>query len=55
MKLKPCNLTREEWDFLYMVFEDYIDNLDDSEEASNMLQEIHQKIFFMDHLIQQEE
>ena len=55
LTMKPCNLTREEWDFLYMVFEDYLENLDSSEDAEEMLKEIHQKIFFMDHLIQQEE
>jgi|688.fasta_scaffold1348541_2 hypothetical protein len=55
LTMKPCNLTREEWDFLYMVFEDYIENLDSSEDTEEMLKEIHQKIFFMDHLIQQEE
>jgi hypothetical protein len=38
-----------------MVFEDYIENLDSSEDTEEMLKEIHQKIFFMDHLIQQEE
>jgi hypothetical protein len=55
LTMKPCNLTRKEWDFLYMVFEDYLENLDSSEDAEEMLKEIHQKIFFMDHLIQQEE
>ena len=55
MKLKPCNLTREECDFLYMVFDEYVENLDSSEETIEMLKEIHQKMFFMDHLIQQED
>jgi hypothetical protein len=54
-KKKACNLTRKEWDFLFMVFEDYVENLDSSTSTVNMLKEIHQKIFFMDYLIQQEE
>ena len=55
LTMKPCNLTREEWDFLLMVFEDYVENLDSSEDTVETLREIHQKIFFMDYLIQQEE
>ena len=55
LTMKPCNLTEEEWGFLLMVFDDYVENLDSSEETAEMLMEIHQKIFFMDHLIQQEE
>jgi hypothetical protein len=55
MSLKPCNLTEEEWDFLLMVFDDYVENLDSSEDTVEMLREIHQKVFFMDYLIQQEE
>lgn len=55
LTMKPCNLTRDEWDFLFMVFDGYVENLDSSEDTLSMLKEIHQKIFFMDHLIQQEE
>jgi hypothetical protein len=55
LKAKPCNLTREEWDFLLMVFDDYVENLDSSEDTVEMLREIHQKMFFMDYLIQQQE
>ena len=55
LTMKPCNLTREEWDFLYKVFGEYLENVDSSEKAEDMLREIHQKMFFMDHLIQQEE
>lgn len=55
MSVKPCNLTREEWDFLNMVFDDYVENLDSSEETQEMLQEIYQKVFFMNHLIEQQE
>ena len=54
MKVKPCNLTKEEWDFLLVVFDGYVENLDSSEDTVGMLREIHQKIFFMDYLIQQE-
>ena len=53
--LKPCNLTEEEWDFLMMVFDDYVENLDSDESTIKMLKEIHMKVFFMDALIQQEE
>jgi len=55
LTMKPCNLTREEWDFLLVVFQDYVDNLDSSESTVEMLKEIHQKLFFMDYLIQQGE
>ena len=55
MKVKPCNLTKEEWDFLLMVFDSYVENLDSSEDTVKMLKKIHQKMFFMDYLIQQEE
>lgn len=55
LTMKPCNLTKEEWDFLYKVFGDYLENVDSSKKADDMLREIHQKMFFMDHLIQQEE
>jgi serine/threonine protein phosphatase PrpC len=54
MKVKPCNLTKEEWDFLLMVFDGYVENLDSSEDTVKILKEIHQKMFFMDYLIQQE-
>jgi len=55
MKVKPCNLTKEEWDFLLMVFDGYVENLDSSKDTVKMLKKIHQKMFFMDYLIQQEE
>lgn len=55
LTMKPCNLTEKEWRFLHIVFADYIENLDSSEETTEMLREIYQKVFFMDHLIQQEE
>ena len=55
LKMKPCNLTKEEWDFLLMVFDSYVENLDSSEDTVKMLKKIHQKMFFMDYLIQQEE
>ena len=55
MQVKPCNLTKEEWDFLLMVFDGYVENLDSSEDTVKKLKEIHQKMFFMDYLIQQEE
>ena len=55
LTMKPCNLTKEEWDFLLMVFDDYVENLDSSEDTVEMLKEIHRKVFFMDYLIQQEE
>jgi hypothetical protein len=54
LTMKPCNLTKEEWDFLLMVFDDYVENLDSSEDTVETLKEIHQKVFFMDYLIQQE-
>jgi len=54
LTMKPCNLTEKEWRFLHMVFDEYIESLDSSEETVGMLQEIYQKVFFMDHLIQQE-
>jgi len=54
LKNKPCNLTRKEWEFLLMVFDDYVENLDSSESTIEMLKEIHQKLFFMDYLIKQE-
>jgi hypothetical protein len=50
-KLKPCNLTKKEWDFLLMVFDDYVENLDSSISTIKMLKEIHTKVFFMDALI----
>ena len=37
-----------------MVFDDYVENLDSSEDTVNMLKEIHQKLFFMDYLVKQE-
>ena len=40
--------------FHHFVFDEYIESLDSSEETVGMLQEIYQKVFFMDHLIQQE-
>jgi hypothetical protein len=55
LKNKPCNLTKKEWGFLLMVFDDYVENLDSSEDTINMLKEIHQKLFFMDYLVKQEE
>ena len=55
MGLKPCNLIKEEWDILNMVFDEYVENLDSSEETSEMLQEIYQKVFFMNYLIEQQE
>jgi hypothetical protein len=55
MQVKPCNLTKEEWGFLLMVFDGYVENLDSSEDTIKKLKEIHQKMFFMDYLIQQEE
>lgn len=54
LKMKPCNLTKEEWNFLLMVFDGYVENLDSSEDTVKILKEIHQKMFFMDYLIQQE-
>lgn len=54
LKMKPCNLTKKEWDFLLMVFDGYVENLDSSEDTVKILKEIHQKMFFMDYLIQQE-
>jgi hypothetical protein len=54
LKNKPCNLTRKEWEFLLMVFDDYVENLDSSESTIEMLKEIHTKLFFMDYLIKQE-
>jgi len=54
LKNKPCNLTKKEWEFLLMVFDDYVENLDSSESTLEMLKEIHQKLFFMDYLIKQE-
>jgi hypothetical protein len=38
-----------------MVFDGYVENLDSSEDTVKKLKEIHQKMFFMDYLIQQEE
>jgi hypothetical protein len=55
LKNKPCNLTKKEWTFLLMVFDDYVENLDSSESTIETLKEIHQKLFFMDYLIKQEE
>ena len=55
MGLKPCNLIKEEWDFLNMVFDEYVENLDSSEETSEMLQEIYRKVFFMNYLIEEQE
>jgi hypothetical protein len=55
LKNKPCNLTRKEWEFLLMVFNDYVENLDSSKSTIAMLEEIHTKLFFMDHLVKQEE
>jgi len=55
LKNKPCNLTKKEWSFLLMVFDDYVENLDSSESTIAMLKEIQQKLFFMDYLIKQEE
>ena len=54
LKNKPCNLTKKEWEFLLMVFDDYVENLDSSKSTIEMLKEIHQKLFFMDYLIKQE-
>jgi hypothetical protein len=54
-KLKPCNLTRKEWNFLLMVFDDYVENLDSSISTIKMLKEIHTKVFFMDALIKDRE
>jgi hypothetical protein len=53
LKNKPCNLTKKEWAFLLMVFDDYVENLDSSEPTIATLKEIHQKLFFMDYLIKQ--
>lgn len=53
--LKPCNLTEQEWDFLLMVFDDYVENLDSDESTIEMLREIHMKVFFMDALIKDQE
>ena len=50
-KLKPCNLTKKEMDFLLMFFDDYVENLDSSISTIKMLKEIHTKVFFMDALI----
>ena len=55
LKNKPCNLTKKEWSFLLMVFDDYVENLDSSESTIATLKEIHQKLFFMDYLIKQGE
>jgi hypothetical protein len=38
-----------------MVFDDYVENLDSSESTIATIKEIHQKLFFMDYLIKQEE
>lgn len=38
-----------------MVFDDYVENLDSSKDTVDMLKEIHQKLFFMDYLVKQEE
>ena len=38
-----------------MVFDEYVENLDSSEETSEMLQEIYRKVFFMNYLIEQQE
>lgn len=54
-KVKPCNLTRKEWNFLLMVFQDYVENLDSSESTIKMLDDIHMKVFFMDALIKDQE
>ena len=42
LKNKPCNLTKKEWEFLLMVFDDYVENLDSSESTIEMLKEIRQ-------------
>jgi hypothetical protein len=55
LKNKPCNLNRKEWEFLLMVFNDYVENLDSSKSTIAMLEEIHAKLFFMDHLVKKEE
>jgi hypothetical protein len=55
LKNKPCNLTRKEWEFLLMVFNDYVENLDSSKSTVAMLEEIHTKLFFMDHIVKREE
>ncbi len=55
LTMKACNLTEKEWRFLHMVFAEYIENVDSSEKTFEMIREIYQKVFFMDHLIQQEE
>ena len=54
LKNKPCNLKKKEWEFLLMVFDDYVENLDSSESTIAMLKEIQTKLFFMDYLIKQE-
>ena len=54
-ELKPCNLTRDEWDFLHQVFGQYCEDCDSSEEAEETLREINMKIFFMDHLVKEME
>ena len=38
-----------------MVFNDYVENLDSSKSTIAMLEEIHAKLFFMDHLVKKEE
>lgn len=53
-KLESCNLTKKEWDFLLMVFDDYVENLDSSKSTIKMLKEIHMKVFFMDAVVKQE-
>jgi hypothetical protein len=54
-KKKPCNLTKKEWEFLLGVFDDHVNYENCSQATVEMLKEIHQKIFFMDYLIQQQE
>ena len=53
-KVESCNLTKKEWDFLLMVFDDYVENLDSSKSTIKMLKEIHMKVFFMDAVVKHE-
>lgn len=55
MKRKPCNLTKKEWVLFTDIFQFFYDNNDLTEKEVNEMESIHEKCFFMDYIIKQEE
>jgi hypothetical protein len=54
-KRKLCNLTKAEWTLFTEIFQYFHDEHDLSDKEVKQMQTIHEKLFFMDYLIKEQE